>query len=507
VQLDLEQSSVSGTLPAAVFESTAQLKRLQLDQSHVSGTLPPSLFETASSSFRKLEADATLLSGSLPDSLCAPPTLERIRSSRTSISGTLPPCLGNSSRLEELSVHSASLSGSLPASLSLLARLETCELTRYYTDAAGGYIRAKYDAPVSAAGLAGPSTKRFSLDSRFNRFSCPLPPLPAACTTGPAGGRAVLGAPYCEGMPPPPQTPPPTPPTPPPGPPSPPPSPLPPSPPPPSPLPPSPAPPPPPPPPPVAKAWWQKRGPQRTPSPPPSPPSPPPPPPPPPSPRPIGHNWVSQWAGLGALAQKDTKAREGARAAKAGHLAKDGRSVDLDSHDPHEAVRAYPSAPPPSPLNMVWDRLAADAWESAHPIARLAGVELHTVPVFGSRDRPWYSLLAFGVAAIVLAASGLLCVWLCLVGLFAVRIANARQPQRLVEEPRTVLEIAADEDTFLTPPARQGASGNAYSPYQHDSNPFGSGSAPDTDYATPGDDALAEEKADRAEERPGMHGI
>jgi len=75
------------------------------------------------------------------------------------------------------------------------------------------------------------------------------------------------------------------------------------------------------------------------------------------------------------------------------------------------------------------------------------------------------------------------------------------------QEPRTVLEIAADEDTFLTPPARQGASGNAYSPYQHDSNPFGSGSAPDTDYATPGDDALAEEKADRAEERPGMHGI
>ncbi|EOD27869.1 hypothetical protein EMIHUDRAFT_204881 [Emiliania huxleyi CCMP1516] len=71
-------------------------------------------------------------------------------------------------------------------------------------------------------------------------------------------------------------------------------------------------------------------------------------------------------------------------------------------------------------------------------------VELRTVPVFGSRDRPWYSLLAFGVAAIVLAASGLLCVWLCLVGLFA--------------EPRTVLEIAADEDTFLTPPARQGLS-------------------------------------------------
>jgi len=138
------------------------------------------------------------------------------------------------------------------------------------------------------------------------------------------------------------------------------------------------------------------------------------------------------------------------------------------------------------------------------------------VPLFGSRDRPWYSLLAFGVAAIVFAASGLLCVWLCLVGLFAVRIAIARQPQRLVEEPRTVLEIAADEETFLSPPARQGASGNPYSPYQHGSNPFDSGSTPDTDYATPGDDAvasaasellIAEEKADRAEERPGMHGI
>ena len=64
------------------------------------------------------------------------------------------------------------------------------------------------------------------------------------------------------------------------------------------------------------------------------------------------------------------------------------------------------------------------------------------MPVFGSRDRPWYSLLAFGVAAIVLAASGLLCVWLCLVGMFAVRIANARQPQRLVEEPRSSRDLA-----------------------------------------------------------------
>jgi len=85
-----------------------------------------------------------------------------------------------------------------------------------------------------------------------------------------------------------------------------------------------------------------------------------------------------------------------------------------------------------------------------------------------------------------------------------------------MQEPRTVLEIAADEETFLSPPARQGASGNPYSPYQHGSNPFDSGSTPDTDYATPGDDAvasaasellIAEEKADRAEERPGMHGI
>ena len=75
----------------------------------------------------------------------------------------------------------------------------------------------------------------------------------------------------------------------------------------------------------------------------------------------------------------ETCARYSTLPLTSGHLAKDGRSVDLDSHDPHEAVRAYPSAPPPSPLNMsVWDRLAADAWESAHPIARLAGTSART---------------------------------------------------------------------------------------------------------------------------------
>ena len=62
-----------------------------------------------------------------------------------------------------------------------------------------------------------------------------------------------------------------------------------------------------------------------------------------------------------------------------GYLAEEDWSVDRDNHDPHEAVRAYPSAPPPSPLNLsAWGRLAAGAWESAHPIARLAGTFART---------------------------------------------------------------------------------------------------------------------------------
>jgi len=85
--MDLERSSISGTIPDSISALTA-LTNLQLSYTSLSGTIPDSISALTALNF--LQLDAKRISGSIPNSISALSPLIRLSLADTSISGSIP---------------------------------------------------------------------------------------------------------------------------------------------------------------------------------------------------------------------------------------------------------------------------------------------------------------------------------------------------------------------------------------------------------------------------------
>lgn len=146
---------LSGTLPSQLALLTS-LQTLYLHSNSLSGTLPSELGLLTSLSYLGIPATAhslSSLSGTVPSELGLLTSLSDLYLHSSSLSGTVPSQLGAGlSSLTSIYMYSNSLSGSLPSQLAELTSLTDCHLTH--------------------------TSERVAT----NRFSCPLPTLPEACS-------------------------------------------------------------------------------------------------------------------------------------------------------------------------------------------------------------------------------------------------------------------------------------------------------------------------------------
>jgi hypothetical protein len=163
-KLQLDHTELSGTVPPELGALT-RLESLFLHESrHLSGTLPTALGE-----LRVLRHGVSLagtrLSGTLPTQLGMWTQLRQLWLVRASLSGSLPTQMGNLRHLNQLEVHGNRLSGRVPSQLSRLP-LARCVLTNAQGPHQPRHSMRQVDAPAEDT----------------NRFSCPLPSLPPACS-------------------------------------------------------------------------------------------------------------------------------------------------------------------------------------------------------------------------------------------------------------------------------------------------------------------------------------
>mmetsp|Transcript_14630 Transcript_14630/g.48486 ORF Transcript_14630/g.48486 Transcript_14630/m.48486 type:complete len:485 (-) Transcript_14630:39-1493(-) len=196
-------SSLSGTLPASVFE-LPRLDRIYIGGSRrtpllISGTLPSEMGSTIT----ELWVDSTRMSGTIMDSVSrlgrlktlelddnsfsgtVPPSLSRLSElqdldlSDTKLSGTLPPWISQLAQLRKLEIGDAGLSGSIPPELSLLGSLEALELSENFLS--GTIPRG---LRIAAKGTCDLTDKRrwagASASSWYGTLANELPPAPPA---------------------------------------------------------------------------------------------------------------------------------------------------------------------------------------------------------------------------------------------------------------------------------------------------------------------------------------
>jgi len=121
-RLNLEGTSLSGTLPFAILDGQQVFRLLELDlaRTSLSGTISPTHLQW--SEIWDLHLETTFLSGTLPDELHLG-QLGHFNIGHTLLSGTLPPNMDNA-LLESLHFNDAALSGTLPGGMGYFTRLD-----------------------------------------------------------------------------------------------------------------------------------------------------------------------------------------------------------------------------------------------------------------------------------------------------------------------------------------------------------------------------------------------
>lgn len=188
--LDVSNTRVSGSLSSALGQ-LRQLERLQLDRSAVAGTVPTTLGSLTRAASIFMHA-CPALSGTLPTELGrATALLHGASFASTRISGTVPTQIGRLSSLRALWLVNASLSGTLPRAMGQLRALRQLEL---HANRLSGSLPSQLShlaTTLKACVLTsaqGPHQPRHSMRpvdrprEDTNRFACPLPAgLPPPC--------------------------------------------------------------------------------------------------------------------------------------------------------------------------------------------------------------------------------------------------------------------------------------------------------------------------------------
>lgn len=193
---DVSSSRLSGTIAASLMRQLApRTHRLQLDHMRVSGSVPSEVGDLHRARYIFVHA-SPMLSGTLPTQLGnLGTTLLGTSFAGTRLSGTIPTQLGRLSQLRSLWLVNTSLSGTLPSQIGQLGRVKELELHKNRLSGSLPYSLGATGAPLKASlrrcvltASQGPYQPLHSMrpaekfgESESNRFSCPLPNLPAPC--------------------------------------------------------------------------------------------------------------------------------------------------------------------------------------------------------------------------------------------------------------------------------------------------------------------------------------
>jgi len=116
--MDLEQTSISGTIPDSISALTA-LTSLDLDHTSISGTIPNSI--SALTALGGLYLDSTSISGTIPDSISSMAALNQLDLDTTKISGSIPDSISALTKLTVLDLaNNPGISGIIPQSFCSL---------------------------------------------------------------------------------------------------------------------------------------------------------------------------------------------------------------------------------------------------------------------------------------------------------------------------------------------------------------------------------------------------
>ncbi|GAB3510321.1 hypothetical protein GCM10027341_48610 [Spirosoma knui] len=124
--LNLFNNQLSGTIPSSM-SALSSLQRLSLASNQLSGYIPASL--SALTDLQVLRLGSNALSGSIPSNLGALSDLQELSLASNLLSGSIPPDLGALTNLQELDLSSNRLTGSIPLSLGALSNLQLLSLT------------------------------------------------------------------------------------------------------------------------------------------------------------------------------------------------------------------------------------------------------------------------------------------------------------------------------------------------------------------------------------------
>jgi hypothetical protein len=188
-ELDISRTRISGSLPRVHMDRLRNIRRLQVDHTSLSGTLPPQLGELTSAQALFMH-ESRGLSGTMPPQMGRlTEMLHGMSLAGTRISGTVPTQIGRLSKLRQLWFVGMALSGSLPSSIGSLAHLNQLEVHRNRLSGSVptqlGRVPLRLCVLTNAQGPHQPHHGMRPADIAMpdtNRFSCPLlSALPAAC--------------------------------------------------------------------------------------------------------------------------------------------------------------------------------------------------------------------------------------------------------------------------------------------------------------------------------------
>ncbi|KAK1669065.1 hypothetical protein QYE76_057224 [Lolium multiflorum] len=120
--LDLDDTSLNGTLDRLDFSAFPQLKSLVLSNNSLYGTLPAGIGNLTSLVHLDI-SDNPYLRGAIPHSIGQLKHLSGLILSDLGLDGTLPEEIGNLTTLEELRLNSVLLTGSIPPTIGMLVKL------------------------------------------------------------------------------------------------------------------------------------------------------------------------------------------------------------------------------------------------------------------------------------------------------------------------------------------------------------------------------------------------